>query len=91
MATFAAIPWWVVMMIIFAVIGPMSRMGRARRSWSRRTLPDEEVRRLEAALGERDQVIDDLQRRLGEMEERMDFTERLLASRKEELLSPRQG
>jgi hypothetical protein len=89
--TYADIPWWVVMMILFGFLGPLSRMGRSRRSWSRKELPDPDVQRLEAALTERDQVIEDLQRRLGEMEERMDFTERLLANRKEELVSPRQG
>ena len=35
--------------------------------------------RLDAALAERDAVIEDLQHRLSEMESRLDFTERLIA------------
>jgi hypothetical protein len=41
----------------------------------------EEAKRLDAAIAERDVVIEDLQRRLSEMESRLDFTERLLAER----------
>ena len=38
---------------------------------------------LEAALEQRDQVIEDLQHRISELESRLDFTERMLAGRSE--------
>ncbi len=82
----AEFPWWLAMIILFAIIGPVTRIAsRESRYWSRtgarKILRDQEVQRLESALGERDQVIEDLQRRVSEMEERLDFTERLLATR----------
>jgi len=43
--------------------------------------PTEEFARLDAALTERDGVIEDLQHRLSEMESRLDFAERLLTER----------
>jgi len=85
----AELPWWLVMMILFGFVGPLMRIGT--RGWGRRAgskaLRGPEVQRLEAALGERDQVIEDLQRRLGEVEERVDFAERMLASRSAETVS----
>lgn len=86
MFTHADMPWWLGMMILFGFVGPLMRMGMRGGPWGRRgprTLQDPDVQRLDAALGERDQVIEDLQRRLGEVEERLDFTERMLASRSE--------
>ncbi|MGH7562057.1 MAG: hypothetical protein ACRENB_13685 [Gemmatimonadales bacterium] len=92
MVHLADMPFWLVMIIVFSVVGPMMRFAsREGRYWGRhagrRVLADQEVARMEAALAERDQVIEDLQRRIGEMEERLDFTERLLASRSQERLT----
>jgi hypothetical protein len=90
MVTHAEMPWWLGMMILFGFVGPLMRMGMRGPPWSRRgsrTLQDPDVQRLEAAIGERDQVIEDLQRRLGEVEERLDFSERLLASRNAETVN----
>ncbi len=88
MPSLAEFPWWLGLIIVFSIMGPVTRVAtREGRYWSRkggrRILADAEVARLEAALAERDQVIDDLQRRLLEVESRLDFTERLLADRKE--------
>ena len=82
----AEIPWWIVMIIIFSIVGPVTRIAtRESRYWGRhgvkKILRDQEVDRLEGAIAERDQVIEDLQRRIGEMEERLDFAERLLTER----------
>ena len=90
MFTHAEMPWWLGMMILFGFVGPLMRMGMRGGPWGRRgprTLHDPDVQRLDAAIGERDQVIEDLQRRLGEVEERLDFTERMLASRSAEAVS----
>jgi hypothetical protein len=87
MITHAAMPTWLVFVIIISAMGPMMRMifgGGFQRphKWKRfeRGTADD-VARLDSAIAERDTVIEDLQRRLGEMEERLDFTERLLAER----------
>jgi hypothetical protein len=91
MVTYADMPWWIGMMILFGFVGPLMRMSMRGGPWGRhggsKALRDQEVQRLDAALGERDQVIEDLQRRLGELEERLDFTERLIASRSTEAVS----
>jgi len=87
MITHAAMPTWLILVIIFGAIGPMMRMifGRGIYPSSRWKRLDrgnaDDVARLDSAIAERDTVIEDLQRRLGDMEERLDFTERLLAER----------
>ncbi len=90
----AAWPWWLTMMIVFAFMGPLFRMGRHWGGWgdagsprSRKGLR-EELARMDAALAERDEVIDDLQRRLLEVESRLDFTERLLAEKRDQAALP---
>lgn len=68
--SFGAIPGWMLFVFAFVFIGPALRMGAGRR----------QSRRLEAALAERDAVIEDLQHRLSELESRLDFAERLVAN-----------
>ena len=54
----------------------------SRRAWRRLGFdPNEEFARLDAAVAERDAVVEELQRRLSEMESRLDFAERLLTER----------
>ena len=78
---------WIVMSMMF--IGPVMRMIFGSRSsywmggeWQggrKARIKKNDVTRLEAAIGERDTVIEDLQNRLSELESRLDFTERLLS------------
>ncbi len=82
---------WMTFVLVMMVVGPTLRMvfgSRWSRRWSRYdrfAQPDpEQNARIEAALAERDTVIEDLQRRLSEMEGRLDFTERLIATRSTE-------
>ena len=89
MSTFAAVPGWVMIVVVFAAMGPMMRMIFGEHYSSRRhkrfdKSGTEEIARLDAALSERDTVIEDLQRRLSEMESRLDFTERMLARPRED-------
>ncbi len=84
MITHAAIPSWMILVFGFMFIGPAMRMvfggrGRTPRKWQQ--FGRQEVERLEAAMTQRDAVIEDLQHRLSEMESRLDFTERMIASR----------
>ena len=89
MSHFAALPGWIIVIIVLSAMGPMMRMifgehykpQRYRRLDKRGT---EEIARLDAALAERDTVIEDLQQRLSELESRLDFTERMLARPREE-------
>ncbi len=96
MPQLAAFPSWMFIVLFFVFVGPMMRMmfggsrygmyeGRKRiqRRMKERLKEEEseEIGRLDAAIQERDVVIEDLQRRLTEMESRLDFTERLLADR----------
>jgi hypothetical protein len=82
----AALPSWIILVIVLSAMGPMMRMifgehysARKRKRFDRNG--SEDVARLDAALAERDTVIEDLQHRLSELESRLDFTERLLAER----------
>ena len=84
-------PKWIVLIIVLSAIGPMMRMIFGEHASSRRKgghRAREENERLDAALAERDVVIEDLQRRLNELESRLDFTERLLAERREQPALP---
>lgn len=88
MSLHAAIPNWMIFVFVMAFIGPVMRFilgGRRRWELLERfgggRLPRQEIERLEAAIAERDTVIEDLQHRLSEMESRLDFTERLIASK----------
>ncbi len=80
-------PTWLVVLLAIFWIGPMMRWmfgqgheARRRVRGKRGRLQEEQ---LEAALEERDQVIEDLQRRLTELESRLDFTERMLSTPKQ--------
>ena len=80
----AAIPGWVFIIVVLSAMGPMMRMifgdyASPRRHKRLDKGGTAEIARLDAALAERDTVIEDLQRRLSEMESRLDFTERMLA------------
>lgn len=82
-------PKWVVLIIVLSAIGPMMRMifgEHAARKGGRGK--GREDQRLDAALAERDAVIEDLQNRLSELESRLDFAERLLAERREQAAIP---
>ena len=85
MTMHAGWPFWMTFVLFFAVMGPMMRMifgGRFPHEYRGKRLKrrnSEDVTRMEDALLERDEVIEDLQRRLSEMESRLDFTERMLA------------
>jgi hypothetical protein len=86
MLSHAALPSWIILIVVFSAMGPMMRMifgehysARRRKRFDKSG--SEDVARLDAALAERDTVIEDLQHRLSELESRLDFTERLLAER----------
>lgn len=87
MTALAGVPSWMILILGFMFVGPVMRMvfggGRVRppRKWEQ--FGRQEVDRLEAAMSQRDAVIEDLQQRLSEMESRLDFTERMIASRSE--------
>ncbi len=87
MTSLAAFPSWMVLIFAFMFIGPTMRLifggGRVRAPKKWEQFGRQEVERLEAAMTQRDVVIEDLQQRLSEMESRLDFTERLIASRSE--------
>lgn len=84
MTVVSGIPSWMVMVFGFMVFGQVMRgiFGGARsrsRRWAQ--IDQQEVGRLEAAINQRDVVIEDLQQRLSELESRLDFTERMIATR----------
>jgi len=84
MITFSAIPSWMVVVLGFMIFSQVMRavFGGSRgryRKWEQTGRQD--VDRLEAAIGQRDVVIEDLQQRLSELESRLDFTERMIATR----------
>ncbi len=87
MTHFAAIPNWMIFVFVMAFMGPAMRymFGREAPFWlggkweGKGRLQKRDAERLDAALAERDAVIEDLQHRLSEMESRLDFTERLIA------------
>lgn len=88
MSLHAAIPSWMIFVFVMVFIGPVMRFvfgGRRRWELLQQSgggrLRRQEIERLEAAITERDAVIEDLQHRLSEMESRLDFTERLIASK----------
>jgi hypothetical protein len=77
---------WVFLIVLVSMLGPLLRSlfndgeGSGRKRRVRGRGGSAEAERLEAALAERDTVIEDLQRRLSELESRLDFTERQLTS-----------
>lgn len=81
-------PTWLFVLFAIFWIGPMMRWmfgqgGEARRRVRGKRGRQQEDSRLDSALEERDQVIEDLQRRINELESRLDFTERMLAGQRE--------
>ena len=87
----AAWPTWMIFVLLVMFVGPMLKMmfgmidphahKRLRQRMRQRFDESEDTGRLDAALAERDTVIEDLQHRLTELESRLDFAERLLADR----------
>jgi hypothetical protein len=77
-------PFWIFILFAIFFVGPMMRsmFGEGERAAKR--IRSKQGRKseqnLEAALEQRDQVIEDLQQRISELESRLDFTERMLAS-----------
>ena len=87
MTFISGIPSWLVMVLGFMFMGNVMRLVfsrsrfRSRGRWEQ--LGSGEVDRLEAAINQRDVVIEDLQQRMSELESRLDFTERMISSRSE--------
>ena len=80
----SGVPGWMVAVFGFMLFSQVMRAvfggGRARsRKWGQ--LDQQEIGRLDAAINQRDVVIEDLQQRLSELESRLDFTERMIAAR----------
>jgi hypothetical protein len=86
----SGVPGWVAGMFAFMIVMQVMRavFGRARsrvqipRRWE--LFDRQEVERLDAAISQRDDVIEDLQQRLSELESRADFAERMIANRSDE-------
>lgn len=80
-------PTWIFILFAIFWIGPMMRWMFGQGEHTRKRIRDKNGRtseaNLEAALEQRDQVIEDLQQRISELESRLDFTERMLASPKD--------
>ena len=87
MTLISGFPGWMVVVFGFMFMGQAMKYmfggarTRAPRKWEQ--FGRSEVERLEAAMTQRDAVIEDLQQRLSEMESRLDFTERMIAGRSE--------
>ncbi len=81
-------PSWIFILFALFWIGPMMRWIFGQGDHAGKRIRDKHGRKagaeLEAALEQRDQVIEDLQHRISELESRLDFTERMLAGRKED-------
>lgn len=80
----AGFPTWLIVVFVVMFVSQARFFARYRgpRSLSKSDRKDGlDARQIEEALGQRDQVIEDLQRRLSEMESRLDFTERLLSEK----------
>lgn len=85
-------PTWIVFVFMAFWLGPAMKwmFGSAERA-AKQVRPNRHGKldqRLDAALLERDQVIEDLQHRISELESRLDFAERLLAERREPAALP---
>jgi hypothetical protein len=84
MTFISGVPGWMVAVFGFMIFGQIMRAAfggsRSRyRKWEQ--MGRQDVDRLEAAINQRDVVIEDLQQRLSELESRLDFTERMIATR----------
>ena len=78
---------WVILAFAMMWMGSMMKWLFSDGDSSSKRLSGKHGRRaaaeLEAALEQRDLVIEDLQRRIGELESRLDFTERLLTEKRD--------
>ncbi len=84
------IPGWVFIIFMVFWLGPAMKwmFGGPESKRVRATKQGKLDQRIDAALQERDQVIEDLQHRISELESRLDFAERMLAERKEPAALP---
>lgn len=80
-------PFWIFILFAIFWIGPLMRWMFGQGESGPKRVRDKHGPKsganLEAALEQRDQVIEDLQQRISELESRLDFTERLLATKKD--------
>lgn len=80
-------PFWIFILFAIFAIGPAMRWLFGQGDHARKRIHGKQARKsetnLDAALEQRDQVIEDLQQRISELESRLDFTERMIASKKD--------
>jgi hypothetical protein len=80
-------PAWIFILFAIFWIGPMMRWMFGQGENARKRIHGKQGRKseanLDAALEQRDQVIEDLQQRISELESRLDFTERMIATKKD--------
>jgi hypothetical protein len=81
-------PFWIFILFALFWIGPLMRSIFGEGDRAAKRIRGKQGRKagaeLEAALEQRDEVIEDLQHRISELESRLDFTERMLAAKKED-------
>ena len=78
----AEFPFWMIFVLFGMMMAAKGVFGPHRRS-ERLGKTQDEIKRLEDTLANRDAMLDDLQHRMSELESRLDFTERMLAEKAE--------